>query len=180
MCFKLVTTVLCLDLLLVWGMGFPMQGKDSANPQESCLRFVQSFYDWYATNALGKKGIIASDYALEHKSQVFSPELLRALKQDADAQAKARGVIVGIDFDPFVGSQDPAEKYKVGVIRQKDDRYLVEVYGIYDGSPNQTPDVRAELVQTSGTWVLVNFYYPPVSGNLLDVLRLLRDDRQKH
>src|SRR5437588_560107 len=82
--------------------------------EKSCRRFVQSFYDWYVTEALKDNGGPASDFALRHRGSVFDPELLQQLKEDSEAQAKAKGEIVGLDFDPFLNSQDPGEQYVAG------------------------------------------------------------------
>jgi hypothetical protein len=49
----------------------------------------------------------AWNLAIKTKSSVFSPQLALALKEDSAAQAKAEGEIVGLDFDPFLNSQDP-------------------------------------------------------------------------
>ena len=38
--------------------------------------------------------------------------LLQALRVDSEASAHAKDDIVGLDFDPFIGSQDPANRYE--------------------------------------------------------------------
>ena len=53
-----------------------------------------------------------ADIAVQRKAGLFNPDLVRALKIDSEAQSRAKGELVGIDFDPFVGSQDPADRYE--------------------------------------------------------------------
>jgi hypothetical protein len=52
--------------------------------------------------------------AMEKQGSQFESGLLAALKEDVAAQAAAKGEIVGLDFDPFLNTQDPAESYEVG------------------------------------------------------------------
>jgi hypothetical protein len=51
---------------------------------------------------------------MEKQGSQFESGLLAALKEDVAAQAAAKGEIVGLDFDPFLNTQDPAESYEVG------------------------------------------------------------------
>ena len=84
-----------------------------------------------------------------------------------------------MDFDPFLASQDPCDRYEVGAATRQGPSYLVDIHGAGGCEKHDKPDVVAELVLRSGTWMFVNFHYPPDSGDLLTVLRLLREDRQK-
>jgi hypothetical protein len=140
--------------------------------------FVQGFYNWYIPVALKDNATPAWNLALKSKSSAFSPQLLNALREDSAAQAKAVGDIVGIDFDPFLGSQDPSNRYDVGKIIQNGDAYRVEIYGARSGKKRATPDVIADVLQKDGRWMFVNFHYPDGS-DLTSVLKTLRDERQK-
>jgi hypothetical protein len=156
----------------------------STNPEEtsSCRQFAQAFYDWYVPFTQKRMNGPASDIALKRKADMFSQELLRALKIDSGAQARAKGELVGIDFDPFVGSQDPAGHYEVRRVTWRGDRCSVEVW---PASPTDTaaksekPDVVAELVQEKGHWQFLNFHYPDLKADLIGVLAQLREDRRK-
>jgi hypothetical protein len=106
------------------------------------------------------------------------------MKQDADAQAKNPGEIVGIDFDPFLNGQDFAQKYVVGKVTHKGDRYRVEVFGIWNGKKDEIPSVVPELMYSNGQWRFMNFYYhrdpkKPSEDDLLSVLRALREERKR-
>jgi hypothetical protein len=121
--------------------------------------------------------------ALRDRSQVFDSALLHALKVDAEASAHARGEIVGLDFDPFVGGQDPADHYKAHAETWKNAVCFVNVWRDSPedtGAKYEKPDVTAEVILQRGHWKFVDFQYPQVNGDLLSVLKQLAQDRQKH
>ena len=157
--------------------GLPMLDA-VASAEQSCREFAQSFYDWYvpATQAPGASAEIVT----QRKAALLSPSLLRALSADFAAQARAKGELVGLDFDPFVGSQDPADHYTARNTKVDGDDCLVEVWR---DSPNDTaaksnqPEVVAELANADGRWRFVNFRYPAVTDDLLSTLKRLRQDR---
>lgn len=166
---------------------FPSSQTKREDSQQSCRDFVQKFYDWYVPKllkAFDTKEDGGWGLALRYKGSEFSPELVRQLKEDRDAQDNSPGEIVGLDFDPFLYSQDPSEHFVVGNITDKDGRYLVEVYGMSSGKRREK--VVPELVRKNGRWLFVNFHYPDSGhgsgkdGDLLHLLKSLREDRQNH
>lgn len=149
-----------------------------AKTEATPLQIVQEFYGWYVPIALKAQKEPAFVIALKKKSSLFSPELAQALKADAAAQAKVEGEIVGLDWDPFLNTQDPAPRYEAGKVTTKGDRALVEVMGIPSGEKNAKPDVLVELTLSDGKWRFTNFR--SADGNdLLSSLKELRDARQK-
>jgi hypothetical protein len=147
--------------------------------EKSCRDFVQSFYDWYVAKEQSDGD---SEYALvsKYKSQEFSPEILRQLREDFEAQAKVTGELVGLDFDPFLGDQDRGDRYVVGKITRKSNSYWVEVYRIESGNQGPKPNVFAELILLKDArWLFVNFHYSE-DADLLSILKSLREDRQRH
>jgi len=96
------------------------------------------------------------------------------------AQAHAKE-IVGLDFDPFLGSQDPADHYEVRQATVKNGTCSV---GIWRSSSRDTaakidePEAVAELKQENGRWRFVNFKYPPEGQDLLHLLADLRKERR--
>ena len=152
--------------------------------EQSCHEFVQSFYDWYAKIARQESKESSDDRALRLKKTNFSAELQRRLKEDADASAKSKDGIVGLDFDPFLNAQDIGERYTVGKVTKKGRNYLVEVYGTWNGKKSAKPDVTPELSNQSGHWIFENFHYQqtdiPANENLLSVLAALKKDREKN
>jgi hypothetical protein len=147
----------------------------------SCRRFAQQFYDWYAPLTQKEAATPSWDVALEQKSELFSAQLVKLLKADSLARSKAQGELVGLDFDPFVGGQDPADHYDVRRVSVKSGtNCFVQVWR---NSPNDTsekslkPDVVAALLLGNANWHFVNFRYPAVNTDLLKTLAQLRRDR---
>ena len=149
---------------------------DDAALAASSRDFVQKFYDAYVPGALAERTTPASDFAIEHMSASFDGDLLAALKEDSAAQAKSTDGIVGLDFDPFLNSQDPAERYEVGSVKKEGTSYLVEVYAVMSGKRSADPAVIAELAYENGRWLFMNFRYPG-NDDLLTVLKVLKADR---
>lgn len=151
----------------------PLQGS-------SCQRFAQDFYDWYVPFTQKQLHMPASNVPLQRRPTLFSPELLHALRIDSEAQARAKGELVGLDFDPFLGSQDPADHYDARHATAKDRTCSVEVWR---ASPTDTaaklnkPEAVAQLEQHNGRWQFVNFSYPIGGPDLLRLLANLREER---
>ena len=150
----------------------------ATSPLGSLRLFVQGFYDWYVPIANKHNDVPSSDIALKQKASLFSPQLLTALREDSEAQAKVSGEIVGIDWDPFLNSQDPAKHYQVGLIMKKGATYMVDVHSIQDGKKSPKADVIVEVGQKDGKWFFVNFHMPE-GGDLLSSLELLKKERQE-
>jgi hypothetical protein len=150
--------------------------------QESCRSFVKGFYEWYVAQVFATStGWL--EPILKNKSSDFSPELLRALREYAEAPGNPQNEIDELDFDPFLHAQDTADRYLVGDIIRDGSTYLAEVYGIWSGRKNGKPDVIPELMLKDGQWLFVNFHYGKSKRskdeNLLSVLKKLREDRQE-
>ena len=116
-------------------------------------QFVEGFYRWYLPIILNPQTSIASDVALKYKASAFSPELLRLLKADSAAQAGCEDLI-GLDFDPFLYTQDSEGHYEVGKITQTGQSYRAEIYGVRSGVRFDKPSVIAEFTVKSGHWFL--------------------------
>jgi Protein of unknown function (DUF3828) len=150
--------------------------------EKSCRDFVQKFYDWYVPQALDLKVSNATDVALKTYAYVFTPELVKLLQEDSDAQAKHPGEIVGLDFDPFLSSRDPSEQFVARSIIRKGSSYLVEVNGI--SSSGRKEKVIAEVVRKKDRWLFQNFHYPNFEKDnskdpdLITILKRLRETRQ--
>lgn len=175
---KILGIVACT--LLAVSLSVP-KTNDTNNGQtlKAVKDFAQEFYNWYVPIALSDNAVPASDIALKRRPTVFSPMLFRALKADSEAQAKAQGYVVGIDFDPFLASQDPCEHYEVGSVSQKGGGYWVDIYGVCSGKRNEKPEVIAEVVRRDGSWAFTNFLYPAIHRDLLGTLKTLHEERQK-
>jgi hypothetical protein len=155
----------------------PLFAQKTKEP-DGLRNFVQDFYHWYVPIALKDNKVPASDIALKERPAAFSAELLKALKEDSEAQANSPGDIVGIDWDPFLNSQDPDKHYEVGRIVQKGETYRANIHGFRSGKKIIKPSAIAEVGRESGRWVFLDFYSPD-GGSLLAALKTLKADRQK-
>jgi hypothetical protein len=145
-------------------------------------QFVQRFYDWYTPLAFNTGHTPSYIVALDKRGAQFDAGLSRALREDAEAQAKMTDDIIGLDFDPFLAAQDPDSKYAAGEVTEKDGVYLVNVYGVRKGKRSPKPDVVAELKATKGSFRFTNFLYSAdgvygADGDLLGILKQLSDER---
>jgi len=166
-------------------------GAQAAHPdsrQLSCKAFVQGFYDWYVPKAAADRtpGDAAKnswELALKYRRSAFTPELYRALREDADAQDKVDEYSVGIDFDPFLYTQNPEEHYVIENVTVGGHKCHVEVHGVKSGTSNEVPTPVAELTLSNGHWCFANFRYGKNElsddEDLLSTLKFLKRDRQK-
>jgi Protein of unknown function (DUF3828) len=148
----------------------------------SCRQFTQSFYDWYVPFTQKDASGPAWCIALERKASAFSRRLLQALKQDCDAQVRAKGELVGLDYDPFLSTQDPADHYEARKTVWANGKCSVEVWR---ASPTDTaaksdkPAVVAELNQNNQRWCFSDFVDPDLNTDLLNELQQLKKARMK-
>jgi hypothetical protein len=145
-----------------------------ANVDSSLKSFIGNFYRWYA-HASSKEDSMASwERAIEAKKASFDENLRKALKEDADAQRANPGEIVGIDFDPFLGCQDPSKGVRCQrIARIKHEVFLVNLVDAGNGKLR----VQAKIIRKPGTWVFQNFLYPG-NGDLLTLLQRNKDSRR--
>jgi hypothetical protein len=145
----------------------------AAPPAEAPDRFVQRFYDLYTPMS-------ASGWARAIRSQALwdflDPGLARMLKADADAQANSPNDIVGLDFDPFLSSQDPWHKYEAGKTTKAGTGYTVRVHGVVKGKRRPAPSLVVDVAPRDGHWVIRDFHYPD-GDDLVTDLRQAQKDR---
>jgi hypothetical protein len=159
---------------VLWlSLAFMCLGLGSTIALDAPLVFVQRFYDWYVPRA--SRGWAD---ALKSKRFLFEQHLASAVKADADAQAKVSGDINGLDFDPFLGSQDPETRYLAANAVRTPAGYRVDVYAGTSRKQGVKPDVTVDLAMSGDDWVITDFRYREGS-DLLTTLRLLREDREK-
>lgn len=152
----------------------PVHHASPKTESASVRKFVQSFYDWYTPRALKTD---AEPLALKVKAAMFTPELRRALQEDRVASSKNKDEIVGLDFDPFLASQDPYPTYTVVNVEKRGKSWLASVAGSSPTDKTTLPSVVAEVARYKQGWRFTNFIYSEES-NLLDTLRQLKKDRE--
>ena len=156
-------------------MTFSVAGQ-TTRTEESPATFVQGFYNWYLSLEFKEKKVSSCVLALREKGPFFSAQLKKALLEDDAAAAKNPDEIVGLDFDPFLNSQETEKSYKVGDIARKGKTFWVNVHAVHSGSAKKKPEVIAEVAQVNGRWVFVNFH-SPTGPDLLQTLKQLAKER---
>lgn len=135
--------------------------------------YVQEFYDWYLPLTQGLTAGASWGSVPVQRNALFEEGLARELILDAEAQAAADGEIVGLDFDPFLNSQDPCEHYRAASPTPTERGYRVNVHAVCSGTEDPEPTVVVELVEQNGSWAFTNFHYPREQTNLRAVLGIL-------
>jgi len=160
----------------------------SSAKEISCKEFVQDFYDWYLRIYMTDNKVPAAKIALKKRPEIFSPELFQALGNDFKAQELATDGISGIDFDPFLDSQDAPPSYKVIKTVVKSNGCMAEVSGVgpdwmNKGQALYTPKIKVELQYKNRKWIFINFKYLNQGNyspdNLLGQLKWWEDIRKK-
>jgi hypothetical protein len=145
----------------------PNTSQSKLTPQA----FVKSFYAWYVPHALNADTNTPWTLALAQRSADFSSELTKLLRDDSEAQSRC-DELVGLDFDPFLNTQDPEENYDVGQVSQRGHTYWADIYGVRAGKRFETPALTVELIQNNGRWQFVNFHYAyPAKTDLITILK---------
>jgi hypothetical protein len=132
--------------------------------------FVQEFLDWYVIQD-GWRAV------LQQRRFAVHPDLRALLQAEAAAEESADGGLGGLDFDPFLASQDPCDRYRAGTVSRRGGRYLVEISGTCPSSGGMT-DAVMELESSDSSWVIVNVHYPALGTDLWSRLRQSEDARQ--
>jgi hypothetical protein len=149
----------------------------STSEAASVRRFTQRFYDWYTPKSFKESPRDAEHIALKEKAALFAPQLRRALLDDEKAQddwdRQGKDGIVGIDWDPFMYSQDPDPRYYVNNVEHKGKVWLVS---LSSEKHSVEPNVIAKVEKHGAQWQFVDFLMPQ-GGTLMESLRMLKRDR---
>jgi len=158
------------------GLSQNRSATPAGNTEQGCRKFVQDFYDWYVPVALQHHNEPASNIALRMKPSAFDPKLLRLLRRDFEAQSHA-SEIVGLDFDPFLDTQDPSERLTIQKVEKNGADCLVSVHSL---SPDEVRELVAEVKFSDGRWRFANFHYSEGKKrwNLIKELNAWEADRQ--
>ncbi len=158
-----------------------VQHRHSSAPKSevaSVKRFTQNFYDWYirmgnerdqawfhGDHAAFRKKFPYPDepwdyVAIKLRPQLFSPEIRRGLEKDRAEQDKHPGELWGLDFDPIVSGQDPADHYWVSKIERKGKSWRVSMMSRYGQRAHQADVIAVvEKTNTKEGWRFTDFIY---------------------
>jgi hypothetical protein len=172
--------LLSLAMLLLVGffVWYSLGIAQVPDPQDSVGKFVQKFYGWYGIVSHKNSKLAPDERAIKENAQMFSAKLIASLKEDYEASSKHPEEIVGLDWDPFLCSQDLDDRYEVGGVKKQGKNYLVELYGVSGCKRNPEPNVIAEVAKSGDHWIFVNFHSPH-GGDLLNDLKELKQNRNK-
>ena len=155
----------------------PSSSRVATSAADSVRQFAQSFYDWYVL--LGEKAATSRyDSLLIARAGTFAPPLLAALKEDVDAQRQTPDIVSVIgDYDPFLNSQDPCNRYDAREVVPVPGGYAVSVYSMCaDGTA--TLAVIADVQRSINAWAFSNFRIPgQAQYDLVSQLRAAKAER---
>ncbi len=154
-------------------VGGSVSGETGMDKNFSATAFVQDFVHWYLPLAIKNDAVPSWTVAIRTRRSIFSKTLYEQLRCDAVAE-KEHEDVVGLDFDPFLYSQDPDTDYAVKMVNKNGNIYRISI------SPKNSPNVKEySIVDLSfgiGGWKIENVEYPG-SGTLLSALAALRKER---
>lgn len=150
-------------------------GAFAANPSASAVvvdaseagakAFVQGFYDWYAgrmlaaSKSMSGKGWGFTD-GMRARPDSFSPELKRLLEEDYAAARKCPSEVVGLDWDPFLETQDTPGAYTVGKVEKTAQGFRMSVDD-KKARGARNPAAQADVAFVGGHWKFVDFVEEP-------------------
>ncbi len=157
-----------------------LAAEGASAQQQDCRAFVQDLYSYLYRGAKSPQGDAVS-LIRKRSPNAIAPELRKALDEDLAAARKNKDEIVGLDFDPFSGSQDPGEKYTVEKAAEQNQQCRAEVFATVSGKKSVKPDVIVELTRGRPGWQITNFRYPgdESAGDLVSLLKQLAAERRK-
>jgi hypothetical protein len=164
----------------------------SSTEKEGARVFVQKFYDWYTVlyskDMSKRKDQTPSDIiAMKQKRDYFDASLHNAIIEDNRESAKITDEIAGLDFDPFLNTQDTGFAYQSGNVKQVGNKFYVDIHSAQAGKSRQAilkSEVAAiaEVIKVDMHWTFTNFIYPSKDGksDLKTILKKLQKDRSKN
>jgi len=138
----------------------PAQQAPVTAPADSARRLVQQFYDWYVPRAANPRGRDMFMVAATRGPVRFDPELVRWLRIDSTARARAKDEVDGLDGDPYLNSQDPCDAYAAKSAAASGPSFLVSVVGHGGCAKHDAADVVVEIGHQNGRWTILEFRDP--------------------
>ncbi len=165
-----VAALLGASMISGWALAAPAAKPDDASEQSARL-FVQRFYDWYLQRVLAaseqqQKSPKAKDFGfidgVRQRPTWFSAELRRLLEEDMVAARRCSSEQVGIDWDPFLETQDPSPAYTASKVERTPQGFRVSV-DFHDKQTGvvETPMAQADISFVDRHWIFVDFVQSP-------------------
>jgi hypothetical protein len=138
----------------------PCATTTAQTPADSARRLVQQFYDWYVPRAANPRGRDMVMQAATRGPVPFDAELVRWLRIDSIARARAKDEVDGLDGDPYLNAQDPCTAYVTQSVEPAGQSFLVSVLGHGGCAVHQRPDVVVEIIRRGSRWTILEFRDP--------------------
>src|SRR5690349_9347451 len=145
--------------------------KAQRQPDTAEVRvFVQGFYDWYVPR-MAHDGVASEIWS--HDPPYLTQSLIDALRADSAARfVKPHATREVLNFDPYLNSQDPCSRYRVGKIEPQGDSAIVSVHSVCSfmgpDSVSPRPVAVVSVVRNRSRWEMADFRYGKTAlGNLL-------------
>ena len=137
------------------GRHAPAGSADAASARE----FVQSFLDQYLATAR-TSGPHPAFWRLLG-SEALDPTLAAALREDSayGDMSSANGTREGLNFDPFLASQDPCPRYEAVSPRASEKGFRVRLDPVCVDASRQTQGPVVEVSRSGASWRVVNVFY---------------------
>jgi len=127
---------------------------------DSARTLVQRFYNWYVPRAANPRGRDMIMQAATHGPLPFDNELVRWLRIDSTARARAKDEVDGLDGDPYLNAQDPCDAYTVKSAAAAGQAFMVSVLGHGGCTAHTKPDVVVEIGRRAEHWTILEFRDP--------------------
>lgn len=145
----------------------------TASDSADAIVFVNHFYERYLALVSQSTREPAYYTLIAEDSSTITDTLRSVLRNERRLQEAAGGAIVRLDSDPFVGSQDPCERYAGASAVRDGVMYRVQVYAVCGGDRQPSPSVVVEVRRSAASWAVRDIVYPGAgTPTLLAVLAL--------
>lgn len=162
--FPLLATICCTAIQIKRAQPVATTNIQS----ESARHYVSEFYAWYTPIAYNDSTSPPWSAILTQSKFRFAPQLTKLLSRDISAKRHCKE-LVGLDFDPFLNTQDPEPSYVVGNVGQTGKLFRAEIYA-GEFKMRSQPSVIAVLKREDGSWIFVDFDYPNIHTSLASFL----------
>jgi hypothetical protein len=156
----MLVTRLTFTVVLCCAAGTLSAQQRSRAEADSARALVQRFYSWYVPRAANPRGRDMVMNAATHGPVPFDRELVRWLRIDSTARARAKDEIDGLDGDPYLNAQDPCDAYVVQSVAPAGGTFMVNVLGRGGCAAHKKPDVVVEIGHRGGRWTILEFRDP--------------------
>jgi hypothetical protein len=128
-------------------------GGPASAQTRSATEHVQEFFNWYTVQLVSDSGWPVVHH---NKPELLAPDLVTLLRANEAAKEKSPDQPVGLEWDPFVGVEEPCERYRA-VEPPPQPIALVSVFEACRG--RELERVRIELTRRGDSWVMTNFFF---------------------